>query len=65
MRRAQLEAVPDEEWRAFAEDGGMSDDLVALLDEWFLSLVPVGRELMRLLEERGWTGWTRLERTQR
>ena len=60
---AQLEAVPDEEWRAFAEDGGMSDDLVALLDEWFLSLVPVGRELVRLLEERGWTGWTRLERT--
>ncbi|WP_439939266.1 hypothetical protein ACS3YM_06545 [Nocardia sp. N13] len=43
----------------------MSDDLVALLDEWFLSLVPVGRELMRLLEERGWTGWTRLERTPR
>ena len=62
---AQLEAVPEEEWKAFAEDGGMPDDLVALLDEWFLSLVPVGRELMRLVENRGWTGWTRLERTSK
>ncbi|GAB2858939.1 hypothetical protein [Nocardioides pacificus] len=42
----------------------MPDDLAALLDEWFLSLVPVGRDLMRLLEERGWSGWTRLERTR-
>lgn len=59
---AQLEAVPEEEWKAFAEDNTMSDDLVALLDDWFLSRVPVGAELMRLMEERGWTGWTRLER---
>jgi DNA-binding transcriptional MerR regulator len=59
---AQLEAVPEEEWRAFAEDNTMSDDLVALLDDWFLRKVPVGRDLMRLIEERGWTGWTRLER---
>lgn len=58
----QLEGVPEEEWRTFAEDPGMSEDLVALLDSWFLSQVPVGRELMRLVQERGWTGWTRLER---
>lgn len=62
---AQLEAVPEEEWRTFAEDPGMTDDLAALLDEWFLSQVPVGRELMRLVEERGWTGWTRLERIRK
>jgi hypothetical protein len=24
--------------------------------------VPVARRLVALLEERGWTGWTRLER---
>ena len=59
---AQLEAVPEDEWKAFAEDRTMSADLVALLDDWFLRRVPVGRDLMRLLEERGWTGWTRLER---
>lgn len=62
---AQFEAVTEEEWKAaFAEDNTMSDDLVALLDEWFLSRVPVGADLMRLIEERGWTGWTRLERIE-
>jgi hypothetical protein len=58
---AQLEAVDDTEWQAFAEDP-MSDDLVDLLDSMFLDQVPVAGELRRLLEERGWTGWTKLER---
>lgn len=57
---AQLEAVQDAEWDAFA-DGGISDDLAALLDSMFLDQVPVARELMHLLQERGWTGWTKLE----
>jgi len=58
---AQLEAVADAEWQAFAEHP-MSDDLVDLLDSMFLDQVPVAGELKRLLEERGWTGWTKLER---
>ena len=58
---AQLEAVDDVEWRAFAEYP-MSDDLVDLLDSMFLDQVPVAAELRGLLEERGWTGWTRFER---
>jgi DNA-binding transcriptional MerR regulator len=61
---AQFEAVPDEEWQAFAEDGGMTDELVALLDSMFLDQVPVARELVRLVEERGWRGWTRLQRIE-
>lgn len=40
----------------------ISDSLVALLDSVFLDRVPVARRLLELLEERGWTGWTRLER---
>lgn len=40
----------------------LDDELVALLDEVFLNAVPVARTLLRLLEERGWTGWTKLER---
>jgi DNA-binding transcriptional MerR regulator len=40
----------------------LDDELVALLDEVFLNAVPVARRLLRLLEERGWTGWTKLER---
>lgn len=57
---AQLESAGDAEWD-LPEDA-MSDDLVRLLDSMFVSQVPVAAELMRLVEERGWTGWTRLER---
>jgi len=39
----------------------MDDQLVALLDS--LSLAePVGRRIISILAERGWTGWTRIER---
>lgn len=48
----------DEQLTAFALD----DELVALLDEVFVGAVPCARELLRLLEARGWTGWTKLER---
>lgn len=40
----------------------LDDDLVGLLDSVFLESVPIGHRLLELLEERGWTGWTRLER---
>jgi DNA-binding transcriptional MerR regulator len=43
-------------------DFALDDELVALLDEVFVNAVPVARGLLRLLEERGWTGWTKLER---
>ncbi|MGL5810645.1 MAG: MerR family transcriptional regulator [Nocardioides sp.] len=46
-----------------AEDFDLDDDLAALLDTVFLDTVPIGHRLLELLEERGWTGWTRLERT--
>ncbi|UUW91076.1 MerR family transcriptional regulator [Nocardioides sp. WV_118_6] len=44
------------------DDVPIPDSLVALLDSVFLDLVPVAPRLMALLEERGWTGWTKLER---
>lgn len=40
----------------------LGDELVALLDEVFVNAVPCARGLLRLLEERGWRGWTQLER---
>jgi DNA-binding transcriptional MerR regulator len=43
-------------------DFGLDDELVALLDEVFVNAVPCARKLLRLLEERGWRGWTQLER---
>jgi DNA-binding transcriptional MerR regulator len=45
-----------------AADFALDDELVELLDSVFLDAVPVAARLLRLLEERGWTGWTRLER---
>jgi DNA-binding transcriptional MerR regulator len=45
-------------------DFELDDELVALLDEVFVNAVPVARRLLRLLEERGWTGWTQLERIE-
>jgi DNA-binding transcriptional MerR regulator len=43
-------------------DVALDDELFVLLDEVFVNAVPVARRLLRLLEERGWTGWTKLER---
>jgi DNA-binding transcriptional MerR regulator len=43
-------------------DVALDDELFVLLDEVFVNTVPVARRLLRLLEERGWTGWTKLER---
>jgi len=40
----------------------LDDELVALLDEVFINAVPTARRLLHLLEQRGWTGWTKLER---
>ena len=45
-------------------EGGqpISDDLVALLDTFFLEFFPCAPRLLELLEERGFTGWTNIRR---
>ena len=43
-------------------DFALDHELVTLLDEVFVNAVPSARRLLRLLEERGWRGWTQLER---
>jgi len=45
------------------EEHPVSDDLVALLDTAFLESIPCAPRLLELLEERGWTGWTNIRRT--
>ncbi len=47
---------------AWDGDQQITDELAELLDSVFLDSMPVARQLLRLLEERGWRGWTRLER---
>jgi DNA-binding transcriptional MerR regulator len=41
-------------------DFALDDELAELLDEVFISTVPIAQRLLRLLEQRGWTGWTKL-----
>jgi DNA-binding transcriptional MerR regulator len=40
----------------------ISDDLIALLDAAFIESFPCATRLLKLLEERGWTGWTNIRR---
>ena len=56
-----------EGWDDYEETGqfALDDGLVDLLDSVFINSVPVAARLLDLLEERGWTGWTRLERIDR
>jgi DNA-binding transcriptional MerR regulator len=57
---AALEAADAEGWES--HDQEMTDELAELLDSVFLDSVPIARRLMHRLEERGWRGWTKLER---
>lgn len=42
----------------------LDDRMVALLDATMVAAAPASRGLLALLEERGWKGWTRLERSE-
>lgn len=42
---------------------GFDDGFAELLDTTMLKSSPAAKQLLRLLGERGWSGWTRLERT--
>ena len=46
------------------EIGGadQSDPFTALLDAAMTESAPVARQLLAILEQRGWRGWTQLER---
>jgi len=41
---------------------GMDDRFAALLDATMLESSPAAARLLAILEERGWSGWTRIER---
>ncbi|WP_205471088.1 MerR family transcriptional regulator [Nocardioides sp. SYSU D00038] len=53
-----------EGWEDYESAGefALDDGVVALLDRIFLDSVPVAPRLLVLLEQRGYRGWTRLER---
>jgi DNA-binding transcriptional MerR regulator len=43
----------------------LSEQLVPLLDSWILPSSPAWLRMKSLIEERGWTGWTQIERSGR
>ena len=62
----RLVAMFEEDVERWSDDHNadftLNDELAALLDEVFINTVPYARRLLGLLEERGWRGWTQLER---
>lgn len=59
LERLMLRAVEAGE----ADAAGLDDPLVELLDATTVEASPVARRLLDILHERGWTGWTRIQRT--
>lgn len=46
------------------EEDDVSEHLAPLLDNWVIPASPAWQRLQRLLEQRGWTGWTQIQRSQ-
>lgn len=67
QRVVELADMLDRLWTRAVEDGvggadELDDQLINLLDATMAETSPVTRRLLALLEERGWRGWTRIER---
>jgi len=58
LERIMVAAVQAGEAGAY----GLDDDLVHLMDAAVLDFSPGAERIMALLEDRGWKGWTRIER---
>jgi DNA-binding transcriptional MerR regulator len=43
-------------------DDGFDDQFIALMDATMIESAPGAKRLLAILEERGWKGWTRIER---
>ncbi|RJL23037.1 MerR family transcriptional regulator [Bailinhaonella thermotolerans] len=54
--------LAEEKGEDYVDDLDLEPPLVELMDGLAFDTVPPARRLIELLEERGWTGWTRLRR---
>ncbi|WP_129838918.1 MerR family transcriptional regulator [Streptomyces sp. RFCAC02] len=61
---AHLTQMADEEGDDYVDDTGVEPSFARLMDALAFDAVPPARRLIELLEERGWSGWTRLRRVR-
>ncbi|EFL32473.1 MerR family transcriptional regulator [Streptomyces viridochromogenes DSM 40736] len=59
-----LAKLAGERGEEYVGDDGIEPALARLMDSLVFETVPSARRLVELMRERGWTGWTRLERVQ-
>ncbi|NIH80360.1 MerR family transcriptional regulator [Amycolatopsis viridis] len=59
---AYFTRLADEQGEDYVDDTDLEPALVQLMDALAFDTVPPARQLIELLAERGWTGWTKLVR---
>ncbi|GAA3955647.1 MerR family transcriptional regulator [Actinomadura viridis] len=59
---AYITRMADEQGEDYVDDIDLEPPLASLMDRLAFDTVPPARRLIELLEKRGWTGWTKLER---
>lgn len=59
---AYITQVADEQGDFYVDDTALDPPFAELLDIHVFDTLPPARRLIELLKERGWTGWTKLER---
>ncbi|MDF2710196.1 MAG: MerR family transcriptional regulator [Nonomuraea muscovyensis] len=59
---AYITRTADERGEDYLDDADIESPFVTLMDTLAFDTAPPARRLIELLKERGWTGWTRLER---
>ncbi|MEV1176298.1 hypothetical protein [Nonomuraea sp. NPDC049784] len=59
---AYITQMADEQGEDYVDDADIEPPFAKLLDTLAFDTAPPARRLIELLEKRGWTGWTRLER---
>jgi DNA-binding transcriptional MerR regulator len=62
---AYITQMADERGEDYVDDADVEPPFVELMDALAFGTAPPARRLIELLRERGWTGWTKLERVDR
>ncbi|MCI2423749.1 MerR family transcriptional regulator [Saccharopolyspora sp. K220] len=59
---AYITQLADEQGEDYVDDADIEPPFAKLMDTLAFDTAPPARRLIQLLKERGWTGWTKLER---